>query len=90
MPNRYVCSILDEMREAYKVRHYTMLPGLFEEAQTAVNRMEASLGDKYDINRLKEERSELKEEVKKLQAKVDKLKSKTGEKKKKKPRSRRF
>lgn len=84
MPNRYVCSVLDEMRKAYEIRQYVLIPGLLEEIQTAVNRMEAALGDQYDTNRLREEKSELKQEVKKLEAKVAKLKKQAGEKPKKK------
>jgi len=68
LPSRYVCSILDEMREAIKVLSINQLPGLIEEAQTAVNRMEAKLNDysnmKYDLHRLEE----LKMKIKKLKA----------------------
>ena len=87
-PNRYICAVFDEMRDACKTSNYSYLPGLIEEAQTMANRMEAALGDKGDIRRWNEERSELNEEIKKLRKKRDKLLKETGTEKKQ--RSSRF
>ena len=56
-PNRYVCSVLTEMRDTidklniftvYRAKHF--LPILIEEAQTMVNRMECTLEDKEDAD----------------------------------------
>ena len=65
-PNRTVCSVLEDMREAHKNHNYSYLSGLIEEIQWLANRMEAALGDIKDINRLRENRSKLKEEVREL------------------------
>lgn len=80
-PNRYVCSVLDEMRkilgtltpvttERYKVMQATLI----EEAQTLVNRMESGLSDWSDIRSLQEKMAKLKKEYRALKAKVDNLK----------------
>lgn len=67
MPNRYICSVLDEMRQCHKSRNYSYLKGLIEEAQTHASRMEAAIGDLKDIEDLRERRSDLRAEVKALQ-----------------------
>jgi polyhydroxyalkanoate synthesis regulator phasin len=69
MDNRYVCSVLEEMRKCHEVRNYSYLPGLIEEAQTMVNRMEAALWDKKDYTALHDKLSKLKKEVAALEAK---------------------
>ena len=67
MPNRIVCSVLDEMRKCHETRNYSYLLGLIEEAQTLVNRMEASLYDRKDAEEYLPERiKQLKEEIKAL------------------------
>lgn len=66
VPNRYVCSVLNEIRECYKTRNFAPLLGLIAEAQTLVNRMEASLGDRADVQRWEITRAELKSEIKEL------------------------
>lgn len=66
MTNRYICNIFDEMRKAYDTRNFSYLPGLIEEAQVAANRMEASLYDKHDYNRLRDRIKEAKETLKKV------------------------
>lgn len=73
MPNRYLCSVLDEMRNCHKSRNYSYLKGLIEEAQVLANRMEAALDDKKDIERYREMRSDLRKEIKELQKKRKKL-----------------
>ena len=74
MANRYLCSILDEMRTTIKTLNFGMLLGLIEEVQTTGNRMEAALDDKRDfgflsdeIHNLKRERTKLKKEIEKLE-----------------------
>jgi len=49
MPNRFVCDVLKEMRKCNETRNFSYLPGLIEEAQTMVNRMEARLEDYADL-----------------------------------------
>lgn len=73
MPNRYICSVLEEIRNCHKSRNYSYLKGLIDEAQTLVNRMEAALEDKKDIERYREMRSELRKEIKELQKKRHEL-----------------
>jgi chromosome segregation ATPase len=69
MTNRYVCSILDEIRDLDKTKRYDRLIGMIEEVQTAVNRMESKLHDysekKYTI-RLRTKK--LKQKIKDLKA----------------------
>jgi hypothetical protein len=73
MPNRTVCSVLEEMRKCNETRNYSYLLGLIEEVQTIVNRMEAGLYDKGDINYITKELRELKAEKKKLKAEIEEL-----------------
>lgn len=70
MPNRVLCSVLEEMRKCYETRNFSGIMGLIEEAQSMANRMEAALYDKHDmqavqkkIKELKKERDELKKEL---------------------------
>lgn len=68
-----MCEVLEEMRKAYETRNFSYLPGLIEEAQVMVSRMEAGLRDKEDLRELNEDRSKLKAEVKKLKTEVTDL-----------------
>jgi len=79
MPNRYICSVFDEIRTAIKTLRIDMIPGLIEEAQVLANRMEASLYDKRDIETYSEGIRDLKAELKELRKEKRKL---TGEKSK--------
>lgn len=76
-PNRYLCLVLDEMREAVKCLEGTQtarhLSGLIEEAQTYGNRMEAALSDWSDVRSGTNKKKQLKEEIRKLQAERDAL-----------------
>ena len=78
--NRYLCSVLDDMRKCDETKNYAPLKSLIEEAQILGNRMEAGLADVKDIKNLLEERSELKKEVKELREEAGKLKKKLGKK----------
>lgn len=66
MPNRTICSIIEECRSCTKTGNYSYLPGLLEEIQSAANRMEAALWDQKDIERLRTERKTLEAEIKQL------------------------
>lgn len=79
-PNRYVCSVLDEMRKTLKLLHKDEmvhikrasqhLALLVEEAQTLVNRMESALEDWNDINSLRKDVHKLKIEKKRLKEEI--------------------
>ena len=62
--NRYLCSVLDEMRECTKTLNFSYLLGLIEEAQTLGNRMEAKLYEIKDFERLHEDIRDLKKKKK--------------------------
>ena len=71
--NRYICSVLDEMRECLKSLNFAYFGSLIEEAQMLANRMEAALDDQKcrkdlldDIKALEETRDKLEIEVKEL------------------------
>lgn len=86
MPNRYLCDVLDEMRECYKTRNFSYLKGLIEEAQTLGERMEAALGDKKDYNHWYNKKKEEEAEFNTLRKEADKLRVAKGEKPKGKER----
>ncbi len=71
MPNRLLCTVLDEMRDCVKTTNFSYLPGLIEEAQSLGNRMEAHLYDIKDFNRLNKDIKALKKKKKKLEEKVE-------------------
>ena len=73
MTNRYLCSILDEMRTTTKTLNFGMLLGLIEEVQTTGNRMESALEDKRDAGFLRDEIHNLKRERDKLKKEIEKL-----------------
>lgn len=85
-PNRYICSVIEEMREQLKlldaanVEYYRSLARMMiEEIQTLANRMEAALGDHADIEELHKKRYELKQEVKALKQEVEELKGESDD-----------
>lgn len=80
MPNRYLCDVLDEMRDCYKTRNFSYLMGLVEEAQTLGERMEAALEDKKDYNHWYKKKKEEQTEFSKLRKETDKLRVAKGEK----------
>lgn len=43
--NRYMCSVLDEMRNCVETSNFSGLSGLIEEAQSYANRMENGLAN---------------------------------------------
>ena len=73
MANRYLCSVLDEMRECTKTLNFSYLLGLIEEAQTLGSRMETKLFEIKDFERLHEDIAKLKKQKKKLEDKIEEL-----------------
>lgn len=71
MPNRYICDVLDEMRETYKTYNFSVFPGLIEECQSLANRMEAALYDKAEIRDLAKELRDLKQQKRELELSVE-------------------
>jgi len=67
MPNRYICSVLDEMRECLKTNNFSYLGGLIEEAQTLANRMEAKLHTINDFEYFEKRLKKLKAEARALE-----------------------
>ena len=67
MSNRYICTVLDEMRDCIKTSNFSYLSGLIEEAQSLANRMASRLYEIKDFERLHEDIRKLKVEKKKLE-----------------------
>jgi predicted RNase H-like nuclease (RuvC/YqgF family) len=76
MPNRFYCTVIDEMRACYKTRNFSIIMGLLEELQSIGNRMEAKCGDISEYNSYLDQVKELKREIKELKRKRNKLKRK--------------
>ena len=72
MPHRYICTVLDEMRDCLKTNNFSYLDGLIEETQSMANRMEARI---FEIK----EWEELKKETKELEAKLEKMRAEEKE-----------
>jgi len=68
MPDRMICSVLDEMRTCSKTQNFSYLPGLVEEAQLYADRMESKLYTIHSFEVLEREVRTLKKEKKKLEA----------------------
>jgi len=88
MPNRYVCSALSEVRTIlglqgtkYEMssRDQACIMLLIEEVQVYVNRMEDSLGDKWDMIRLQEDRCKLSKKRRALREEVASLEEQIAE-----------
>ena len=82
--NRYLCSVLEDMRKCCETLNFAPMKSLVEEAQILGNRMEAGLGDKKDLIEMNIEKSELKEKIKKLRQEVKELEKKLPKKEEKK------
>jgi hypothetical protein len=78
MPNRTVCSVIEEARKCNETRNYSYLSGLLEEIQSLANRMEAALWDQNDMKRMMDDRAALKKELKELKEQVKEEKEKQG------------
>ncbi len=74
--NRTVCDVLEEMRKSVETMNMSYLPGLIEETQSMVNKMEAAIGDIKDFKKMKKNIKTLEEEVKELRKEKNKLEKK--------------
>ena len=72
--NRFVCTVLEEMRNCTKTLNFALLPSLIEEAQVLVNRMEGKLYDVKDLETLHDRIKEKKKELNNLQKQIDESK----------------
>jgi len=72
-PNRYLCSVLDEMRALDKLKNYSSMASLIEEVQVLGNRMEAALEDAKDLEYVYETKKKLEKEIKDLEKKKEDL-----------------
>ena len=70
-PNRYICTVFDEMRTCIETSNFSYLKGLIEEAQSLANRMESKIYDIHDFERLHEDIKDLEKKKKKLNADVN-------------------
>ena len=68
--NRFVCTVLEEMRQCTKTLNFSLMPSLIEEAQILVNRMESKLLDVKDLETLHEKIKEKKKELGLLEDRV--------------------
>jgi len=66
MPNRTICTVLEEIRTCIKTLNFSYLPGLLEEIQTMANRMEAKLYTIKDFEYLEKKVKELEKKKKEL------------------------
>lgn len=78
-PTRYICSVLNEMRECCKTLNFSYLGGLIEEAQTLANRMEAKLEESRDIRNAEERKEELQKELDALRKEIKERKAELEE-----------
>ena len=72
MPNRTICSALEEMRALYKSYNFAGILGLIEEVQSMANRMESALYDLHDHDRLLADIKKLKAEKKAIKKELGK------------------
>ena len=78
IPNRTVCSVLNEMRKCCKTSNFSYLLGLIEEVQSMANRMEAALWDQNEIKDLRKEIKKLDKRKKILEDEVDALEQRSN------------
>ena len=72
-PSRYICTVLEEMRECFKTYNFAVILSLIEECQSLANRMESGLSDQRGLREVQEELHERKAEIKELRAEIKKL-----------------
>lgn len=65
MPNRYICTVFDEMRDCLKTNNFSYLGGLINEANIMAQRMEAKLYTIKDFERLENRVKEMRADLKK-------------------------
>lgn len=85
-PNRYLCSVLEEMRTQVKLldvhnvdKFKSIMNMSIEEAQSLGNRMEAALEDAGDIETILEKRADLKKEIRRLKREKNELQLKDND-----------
>ena len=71
MPNRLLCTVLEEMRDCVKTLNFSYLSGLIEEAQSLASRMESRLYDMKDYDHLLDDIRDLKKKKKNLKKTVE-------------------
>lgn len=74
--NRTLCTVLKEMRALDKVKNYSGLRGLIEEAQSMANAMESKLEDLRDLKDIKQKIKRARQTLKKLREEKEELESK--------------
>jgi len=67
---RFLCSIIDDMKQCYETRNFSPLPGLMHELQIGANRMEAKLDIIRDFDYYEEEYRGLKKQCKDLKKQI--------------------
>ncbi len=70
---RYLCDILEDMRNCHKTRNYSYIDALIGELQYRANRMEDRLHRIQDIVYFEKSRDELKDEITELEKKKKEL-----------------
>ncbi len=78
MIERYICTVIDEMRQCYKTYNFGCIQGLIEEFQTLANRMEAKLSQVAEVKNLHEQIKKLDKQREDLEIEVEELKIKKG------------
>jgi len=71
--NRWLCDVVDEMRQCLKTLRFDIMPGLVEEVQSIGNRMEAAIRDEKEFDTLKDEIHDLKIQKRRLERQVKNL-----------------
>jgi len=79
MPSRYVCNVLDEMRDMLTTYNFSPLLASIEEVQQMVNRMESQLEEYSAVPRAESILRNLKTEKKQLELDIFNLESKKKE-----------
>lgn len=72
---RYLCDVLQDMRDQLETMNFANFKALIEEAQHLANRMESALSYSRNLNELRDERDKVKDEVKELRKKRDESKT---------------
>jgi hypothetical protein len=77
--NRTLCDVLEDMRRCYKIRNFSPMLALIEEAQMMGNSMEAAIGDKDSTRELREQYGVMRKKHKRLKRKLKVLEAKIEE-----------
>ena len=78
MPHRYVCQVLEEMRNCHRLYKMDMIPGLIEEVQTLVNRMESKLADYAELGYDLKEARKLRKTIRGYNEQIENLEERLG------------